>query len=81
MHWLVYLNFAVVNLLNVVALFLWSNKLFAMAACYSLLMSFGLYIGTFTSLFKLSDYQREMYYTEKFVFKIWLLDSLFTFKI
>lgn len=65
MHWLVYLSFAAINVLNVICLFLWSYKLFTLTAAYSLLMALGLYITTFISLFKLSDYQREMYYTEK----------------
>jgi hypothetical protein len=65
MHWLVYLNFAITNILHVVCLFFLDHRFFMLASCYAILMVLGLYIATFTSLFKLSDYQREMYYTEK----------------
>jgi len=65
MHWLIYLNFSITNLLHIFCLTLWSQNLFGFATFYTALMFISLYIAVFMSLFKLSDYQREMYYTEK----------------
>lgn len=65
MHWLIYLNFSITNLLHLVCLGLWTRKLFVFATFYTAFMFISLYIAVSLSLFKLSDYQREMYYTEK----------------
>lgn len=65
MHWLVYLNFSITNILHLVCLSLWSRKLFGFATFYTAFMFISLYIAVSLSLFKLMDYQREMYYTEK----------------
>lgn len=65
MHWLVYLNFSITNILHLICLTLWSRKLFGFATFYTAFMFISLYIAVTLSLFKLSDYQREMYYTEK----------------
>lgn len=65
MHWLIYLNFSVTNIIHLACLILWSRKLFGFATLYTAFMFISLYIAVSLSLFKLSDYQREMYYTEK----------------
>lgn len=65
MHWIIYLNFIISNILHVGCIYFWSNNLFILGTSYAFLMFTSLYISGYTSLFKLSDYQREMYYTEK----------------
>lgn len=75
MHWLIYLNFSITNILHLVSLGLWSHKLFGFATFYTAFMFISLYIAVSLSLFKLSDYQREMYYTEK-TKDVWIIRIL-----
>lgn len=65
MHWFVYFNFSLSSLLYIACMIFWSRNLFLIAACYLILVMLGLEIAGFLSFFKLSDYQRELYYTEK----------------
>lgn len=65
MHWIIYLNFSLANILNYFCSLLWEHSYYGLTTFYSGLIFVSLYIAAFVSLFKLSDYQREMYYTEK----------------
>ena len=75
MHWLVYFNFSLANILYITSLIFWSHNLSIIALTYVLLTSVSLYIAAFISLFKLFDYQREMHYTEK-VKDVWSIRIL-----
>ena len=75
MHWLIYTNFIISNILNLCSSLLSNNHYYVLSTFYYFLISISIIISVVQSILQLHDYQREMYYTEKHA-DIWLLRIL-----
>jgi hypothetical protein len=75
MHWLIYTNFLITNILNLCSSTLTNNRLYILSTFYYFLILIAILISLVQSILQLHDYQREMYYTEKHA-DIWILRLL-----
>lgn len=75
MHWIVYANFLISNLLNLCGSLLINNRIYILSTFYYFLIFIAIFISLTLSILQLNDYQREMYYTEKHM-DIWLIRIL-----
>ena len=75
MHWLIYTNFLISNLLNLCCSLLANHHIYILSTFYYFLIFIALFISLALSIIQLHDYQREMYYTEKHT-DIWMIRIL-----
>lgn len=75
MHWLIYTNLTISNLLCICCTYVINSRIYMLSTVYYILIYISLNIALVLSLLQLHDYQRELYYTEKYA-DVWLLRIL-----